>query len=115
MRRLEALVGALPETERVDVEGWGGEPTFRVRGKVFVFAGPEATTIGVKLPPEQAGAVTATDPAASPMRYGLGRHGRVTIRIGPDPDQGRWRPVEEWVRASYALVAPWRLARLVEP
>ena len=38
MARLEALVARLPEAERVDVEAWGDHPTFRVRGKNFVFS-----------------------------------------------------------------------------
>jgi hypothetical protein len=35
MRRLEQIVGRLPEAERVDIAEWGDEPTFRVRGKNF--------------------------------------------------------------------------------
>ena len=40
MERLEAMVARLPEAERVDIEAWGGEPTFRVNGKNFIFADP---------------------------------------------------------------------------
>lgn len=36
MDRLMAVAAELPEAERVDIEAWGGEPTFRVRGKNFV-------------------------------------------------------------------------------
>lgn len=115
MRRLEELVAALPETERVDVEGWGGEPTFRVRNKVFVFAAPDATLLTVKLPREEAEALIATDPAVSPAGYGMGRHGWVSARLGEDLDGDRWQQVEEWVRTSYTLVAPKRLAQLVDP
>ena len=50
MERLEGIVGRLPETVRVDIEAWDGEPTFRVNGKSFVFTNPKATTITVKLP-----------------------------------------------------------------
>jgi hypothetical protein len=35
MARLEQIAARLPETDRVDVEAWGDEPTFRVRGKVL--------------------------------------------------------------------------------
>ncbi|MGH3680642.1 MAG: MmcQ/YjbR family DNA-binding protein [Natronosporangium sp.] len=118
LRRVGAMVAGLPETERVDVESWDGEPTFRVRGKVFVFGAPDGSGITVKLPREEAEALVATDPAVSPAGYGLGRHGWVSVRLGTDPgrepDAERWRQVEEWVRSSYALVAPKRLARLVE-
>jgi predicted DNA-binding protein (MmcQ/YjbR family) len=113
MQRLERLAAELPETTRVDIEAWGGEPTFRVRGKNFVFTDQEATSITVKLPLEEATAVVATDPSAKPCAYGLGRHGWVTIGVGRRPSAARWREVEEWVRTSYTLVAPKRLANQV--
>ena len=114
MDRLEAIVARLPDAQRVDIEAWGGEPTFRVNGKNFVFASPDASGISVKLSKEEAEAVCATDPAASPTGYGLGRHGWVSIDLAPPVSEARWREVEEWVRTSYVLVAPKRLAKLVE-
>jgi predicted DNA-binding protein (MmcQ/YjbR family) len=103
----------LPEAERVDIEAWGGEPTFRVRNKNFVFTNMDATGLSVKLPKEEAGAVVATDPGAEPTGYGLGRHGWVSIELAPDADDERWQQVTEWVRTSYTMVAPKRLARIV--
>ncbi|HEX6420662.1 MAG TPA: MmcQ/YjbR family DNA-binding protein [Acidimicrobiales bacterium] len=113
MARLEQIVGRLPEASRVDVAAWDGEPTFRVRGKTFVFADPAATGLTVKLPVDEARAVAATEPGAKPSGYGLGRHGWVTIPVGDEPGDDRWRQVEEWVRTSYTLVAPKTLARVV--
>ena len=113
MPRLEAIVRQLPEAERVDIEAWGGEPTFRVRGKNFVFSDQEAHGISVKLTKEEAAAVVATDRGAEPTGYGLGKHGWVSIRLGPKPSASRWQEVEEWVRTSYTLVAPKTLARRV--
>jgi predicted DNA-binding protein (MmcQ/YjbR family) len=115
LARLATIVAELPETERVDVASWDDEPTFRVRGKVFVFAAPDGTSVGVKLPREEAEALVATDEAISPMGYGLGRHGWVTARLADDIDEDRWQQVAEWVRTSYTLIAPKKLARLVEP
>jgi predicted DNA-binding protein (MmcQ/YjbR family) len=115
LARLATIVAELPETERVDVESWDGEPTFRVRGKVFVFAAPDGTSVGVKLPREEAEALVASDEAVTPMGYGLGRHGWVNARLTAGVDEDRWQLVTEWVRTSYALVAPKKLARLVEP
>jgi predicted DNA-binding protein (MmcQ/YjbR family) len=114
MARLEAIVARLPEAQRVDIEAWGDEPTFRVNGKNFVFCAQDATGISVKLTKEEAAAVCATDPGAEPTGYGLGRHGWVSVRLDPPVSEARWREVEEWVRTSYTLVAPKRLARLVE-
>jgi predicted DNA-binding protein (MmcQ/YjbR family) len=113
MAHLERIVARLPEADRVDIEAWDGEPTFRVRGKNFIFTNAEATGLSVKLPKEEAAAVVATDPLAQPTGYGLGRHGWVSVEVGDDPDEARWRQVEEWVRTSYTLVAPKRLAKVV--
>ena len=113
MARLERIVARLPEAQRVDIEAWGGEPTFRVRGKNFVFTDQTALGISVKLPKEEAAAVVATDEGAEPTGYGLGRHGWVSVTIGGDADDPRWQQVEEWVRTSYTLVAPKSLARSV--
>jgi predicted DNA-binding protein (MmcQ/YjbR family) len=113
MARLERIVARLPEAERVDIEAWGGEPTFRVRGKNFVFTDQTATGLSVKLPKDEAAAVVATDPGAEPTGYGLGRHGWVSVEIGRKADAARWQQVEEWVRTSYTLVAPKSLAKIV--
>jgi predicted DNA-binding protein (MmcQ/YjbR family) len=113
MERLERIVARLPEAIRVDIEAWDGEPTFRVRGKNFVFTDPEASGLSVKLPKEEAEAVVATDELASPTGYGLGRHGWVSVVVGEAADEERWQQIEEWVRTSYTLVAPKALARQV--
>jgi predicted DNA-binding protein (MmcQ/YjbR family) len=112
MERLEAIVARLPEAERVDIEEWGDHPTFRVNGKNFVFSDQAAQHLSLKLPKEEAAAVAATDAAVQPAGYGLGRHGWVALDL-LDPDEERWQQVEEWVRTSYTLVAPKRLARVV--
>jgi predicted DNA-binding protein (MmcQ/YjbR family) len=113
MERLEEIVARLPEATRVDIEAWGGEPTFRVGGKNFVFASPDATTITVKLPKEEAAAVVGSDPHVVPTGYGLGRHGWVSVTLGPRVGRARWVEVEEWIRTSYTLIAPKGLARQV--
>jgi len=113
MARLERMVARLPDAQRVDIEAWGGEPTFRVRGKNFVFTDQAATGVSVKLLKEEAAAVVATEDRAEPTGYGLGRHGWVSIVIGEDADDAWWDQVEEWVRTSYTLVAPKALARQV--
>jgi predicted DNA-binding protein (MmcQ/YjbR family) len=113
MQRLEQMVARLPEAIRVDIAAWDGEPTFRVNNKNFVFTDRDVTGISVKLPKDEAEAVIATDPDADPTGYGLGRHGWVSVGIAPTADAERWRQVEEWVRTSYTMVAPKKLARLV--
>ncbi len=112
MQRLEEVVGRLPEAERVDIEEWGDHPTFRVGGKNFVFSDQEARHLSLKLPKDEAEAVVATDPDVEPAGYGLGRHGWVALDLD-EPDDERWQQVEEWIRTSFSLVAPRRLARIV--
>jgi predicted DNA-binding protein (MmcQ/YjbR family) len=113
MERLEEIVARLPAVERVDVEEWGDHPTFRVNGKNFVFSDQRAEQLSLKLTKDEAAAVVATDPAVEPAGYGLGRHGWVALRLVGPVDDERWRQVEEWVRTSYTLVAPRKLARAV--
>jgi predicted DNA-binding protein (MmcQ/YjbR family) len=113
MDRLEQIIRRLPDATRVDIEAWGGEPTFRVGGKVFVFTNHDATTLTVKLTKEEAAAVTATDSDAVSSSFGLGRNGWVTISIGRRAGGTRWQEIEEWVTTSYSLVAPKRLARQI--
>ena len=55
MARLEAIVARLPEAERVDIAEWGDHPTFRVRGKYFVFSDQAARDLSLKLPKDAAG------------------------------------------------------------
>jgi predicted DNA-binding protein (MmcQ/YjbR family) len=111
---LERIVSRLPEAERVDIVEWGDHPTFRVRGKNFVFCDADAAHLTVKLTPAEAAAVVATDPRIEPAGYGLGRHGWVAIALNPQLDEDGWQEVEAWVRTSYTLVAPRTLARIVE-
>ena len=113
MTRLEAIVARLPEATRVDIEAWGGEPTFRVNNKNFIFCDQAVTGLSVKLDKEEAAAVVATDPLRATDGYGLGRHGWVSVTIGPKPNAARWQQIEEWVRTSYINVAPKKLAKQV--
>ena len=82
MAKLEAIVARLPDAVRVDIEAWGGEPTFRVNGKNFVFASQDATSLSVKLPKEEADAVVATDRPRGADRV-RPRPSRLDLRVAP--------------------------------
>ncbi len=114
MTRLEKIVARLPEAQRVDIAEWGDHPTFRVNGKNFVFSDQEARSLSVKLPKHEADDLVASDPHVEPAGYGLGRHGWIALTLPSKPSAARWKQVEEWVRTSYTLVAPKKLARLVD-
>jgi len=113
MERLEQIVARLPEAARVDIAAWDDEPTFRVRGKNFIFSDQAASSLSVKLPKDEAAAVVAEDPQVEPTGYGLGLHGWISLTLDDAADEDRWRQVEEWIRTSYTLVAPRKLARQV--
>ena len=89
--------------------GFGGVPR-----NSFIFCDAAGQNLSVKLTKEEAAAVVATDPAVESCGYGLGRHGWISFSVGPRAGKDRWREIEEWIRTSYTLVAPKRLARLVE-
>ena len=42
-----------------------------------------------------------------------GHHGWVSLTLDDPATEDRWGQVEEWVRISYGLVAPRRLAKMV--
>jgi predicted DNA-binding protein (MmcQ/YjbR family) len=67
----------------------------------------------VKVPPDEAAALVASDSRVEPTGYGLGRHGWITVAISPRTNEKRWQEIEEWIRTSYTLVAPKRLAKIV--
>jgi predicted DNA-binding protein (MmcQ/YjbR family) len=113
MGRLEMIVAELPDAKRVDIAEWGDHPSFRVRGKNFVFSDAEAQHLSVKLSREEAAAVLATDSATAPTGYGLARHGWIDVFVPPTVRRERWQEIREWVRTSYTLVAPKPLARIV--
>ena len=111
IERLEAIVARLPEAERVDIAEWGDHPSFRVRGKNFVFSDRAAEQLSVKLSKDEAAAVVGSVAGAEPTGYGLGRHGWVSVDLTV-ADVG-WDEVEEWVVTSYCLIAPKTLARSI--
>jgi len=113
--RIGAVALSFPEAERVDIEAWGDHPTFRVRGKNFVFASGDGRNLSVKLDKEEAAAVVASDPRVEPSGYGLGRHGWVAVTL-PDrtPTKDEWAELCEWIETSYRLVAPKTLVRKLD-
>jgi predicted DNA-binding protein (MmcQ/YjbR family) len=100
--RLRAICLGLPEAE--ERETWG-EPTMRVRNKIFAF--PRDQQVTVKADPEERESLLA-DPRFFLPPY-VGSKGWVGLRLdGPaEPD---WGEVRELVTTSYRLIAPKRLS-----
>lgn len=107
---LEEMMTRIPKWERVNIEAWDGHPTYRIGKKNFLFASKDGRSLGLKLGKEEALAVVGSDPEVEPMGYGLGRHGWVSVNLKKKPTKARWVEIEEWLRTSYTLVAPKKLA-----
>lgn len=67
----------------------------------------------MKVDKDEAEAVIASDPDVDPTGYGLGRHGWISVTLPDWVGEDRWDVVREWIRTSYTLVAPKKLARIV--
>jgi predicted DNA-binding protein (MmcQ/YjbR family) len=100
---LRTFAFSLPEA--YEDHPWG-ESVAKVRGKVFVFFGPDdSQSLTVKLV-ESHGHALAIE-GARPTGYGLGRSGWVTVPIrAPGLEDGLLR---DWIEESYRIVAPKRL------
>ena len=108
--RLRKVCLALPEAH--EVEAWG-EPTFRVRNKIFAMyaraenhhGGGRPSVWCKATPANQALMVKANAQRFFVPPY-VGPSGWIGIRLDSSPD---WREVAELVTDSYRLIAPKRL------
>jgi hypothetical protein len=106
--RLRAICLALPEaTEKI---AWG-EPTWRVRGKLFAqlddhHHGADHLAVWLPAPLGEQEAMVFTDPARFFRPPYVGSRGWVGVRIDRKPD---WTLVARLVEQAYRVVAPPRL------
>jgi hypothetical protein len=115
LARLRKLCLALPEAH--EVEAWG-EPTFRVRNKLFaMYAAPSNHHGGGRAAVwcKAAAGNQALMVRAEPERYFVppyvGPSGWVGVWLDRNPD---WSEVKDLMRDSYRLVAPKKLAARLE-
>jgi hypothetical protein len=108
--RLRMICLALPEA--VEKEAWG-EPTFRVRDRIFVIAKGNDTPVSLwcKAPPGSQQVLVGADPQRFFVPPYVGHKGWVGMRLGDGAD---WDEVEKLTKRSYRLTAPKRLAAMVE-
>lgn len=108
--RLRAICLALPEA--VEKEAWG-DPTFRVRDKIFAMEkrGDGRISVWLKAPPGSQMVLTGADHDRFFVPPYVGHKGWVGVRLDTKPD---WEEVGVLVKRSYRLIAPRRLAMLVE-
>jgi predicted DNA-binding protein (MmcQ/YjbR family) len=114
--RLRKLCLALPEAH--EVEAWG-EPTFRVRNKLFaMYASPNThhgsgrPAVWCKAPPGNQALMVRAAPDRFFVPPYVGPSGWVGIWLDGAVD---WGELRDLLADSYAQVAPKRLRALLEP
>ena len=105
IEQLRSICLVLPEA--TEQETWG-EPTFRVRGKIFaLFQSDEGRpAVWCKSQPELQEAMVGSDPNRFFVPRYLGHKGWVGTRLNGDVD---WVDVAGLVDESYRMIAPKRL------
>lgn len=109
--RKHALDHAMSLPEAWEDHPWG-DHVVKVRKKIFVFLGEPTDGFAVTLKLPLSGETALALPGAKPTAYGLGKHGWVSLRMGPstlEPDT-----LLRWIDESYRAVAPKTLGRKVE-
>ena len=116
LERVRALCSALPEVE--EKEAWG-EPTFRVRNKLFAMYAAGSSHHGkgidglwIKSTHVNQDLLVRAEPDRFFVPPYVGPSGWVGVRLSDDPD---WDVVADLLRDGWRLVAPKKLhARLDE-
>lgn len=108
--RLRAICLALPEA--AEKETWG-DPTFRIRDKIFAMEkrGDGRISVWLKAPPGIQTILVEADPDRFFVPPYVGPKGWIGIRLDSRPD---WANVAALVRRSYRLIAPKSLAARVD-
>jgi predicted DNA-binding protein (MmcQ/YjbR family) len=100
---------ALAKPEAWEDHPWEGDRVAKVRKKIFAFLpSDDRGSLGVKIP--HAGGYALTLECATPMAYGLGKHGWMTIKLD-DPSCPAVDLLRDWIDESYAAVAPKTLVQ----
>jgi predicted DNA-binding protein (MmcQ/YjbR family) len=115
LTRLRKLCLALPEAH--EVEAWG-EPTFRVRNKLFAMYaasnnhhGAGRPAVWCKAAPGNQSLMVRADPGRFFVPPYVGPSGWVGVWLDRNPD---WAEVRELMSDSYRLIAPRKLTVLLD-
>lgn len=115
LTRLRRLCLALPEAH--EVEAWG-EPTFRVKGKLFaMYAQPSnhhgagRHAVWIKATRDNQELLVSAFPARFFVPPYVGPSGWVGVYLDADPD---WSSVRELLHDGWRLAAPKRLSRAAD-
>jgi predicted DNA-binding protein (MmcQ/YjbR family) len=115
LARLRRLCLALPEAH--EVEAWG-EPTFRVRNKLFAMYaaadnhhGAGRPAVWCKAAPGNQSLMVRGAPGRFFVPPYVGPSGWVGVWLDRDPD---WAEVADLLRDSYRLIAPKKLLAILD-
>ncbi len=113
--RLRRLCLALPESQ--EVEAWG-EPTFRVKGKLFAMYahasnhhGAGRHSVWIKATKENQALMIATQPDRFFKPPYVGPSGWVGVYLDSDPD---WDEVTELLKDGWRQIVPKKLLKATE-
>lgn len=107
-QRLRELCLAFPES--AEVEAWG-DPTYRVRDKIFAMEKGAGTEVWFKGASGAQEAMIGSEPACYFVPPYVGHKGWIGARLATIPD---WDELGELIEESYRLIAPRRLAALLD-
>jgi hypothetical protein len=107
--RLRAICLALPEASE---EPMRRGPSYRVADKIFALERPwrDGLALWCKVPAGSREILLEAEPARFFVPPYFGAKGWIGVGLG---DKADWREIEAFVRRSYRLTAPKRLAKLV--
>lgn len=108
--RLRAVCLSLPEAS--EKEAWG-DPSCRVRNRIFAMEkrGDGRISVWCKAPPGSQAILVGADPHRFFVPPYIGHQGWIGMWLDRKPDRNE---VAELVRRSYRLIAPKRLAAMVD-
>ncbi|WP_030171769.1 MmcQ/YjbR family DNA-binding protein [Spirillospora albida] len=108
--RLRDICLSLPEAVE---KPFGGHtaPSFRIRDKLFAMTGEDGTALWFKGGPGVQDALVAEDPERFFVPPYVGSKGWVGARLDVEQD---WDELTELIEDSYRLIAPKRLAALLD-
>jgi hypothetical protein len=96
--------------EAAEVEAWG-DPTYRIRNKIFAMEKGAGTEVWFKGAPGVQEALVGSEPKCFFVPPYVGHKGWVGARLGEVED---WKELAGLVEDSYRLIAPKRLAALLD-
>ena len=107
---LRKICLALPEAS--EKEAWG-DPTFRVKDKIFAMEkrGDGRISVWCKASSGSQEILVGSDPEFFFVPPYVGHKGWIGVRLDRQPD---WEEVAVVIRRSYVLIAPKKLAAMVE-